>query len=259
MRRYLTIFMAAGALLALVGASLAIASKPTEVRQGNLKFKVNGDFFPKKLPKKKSGPVGLKITSWFNTVDGSPPPALKEFNVETDKNGYIDTTGYPVCKSGQLQARKSEDALKVCKKALVGKGKTTVEVEFADQPAIDVKSELLVFNGGTQGGKTTLYVHAFFNAPITGAIVTTVRTKKIHKGRYGTLAVGKIPKIGNGAGSVKFFTLTINKKYTYKGKKRSVLNLKCADGKVRARGEAKFYNDPTRVKAEVLRTCTPKG
>ncbi|MEZ5076435.1 MAG: hypothetical protein R2725_03220 [Solirubrobacterales bacterium] len=256
----MTISLAVGALLALVGASLAFAAKPVTVRQGNLKLKVNGNFFPQKLPKKKFAGVGLKVSSWVSTVDGTHPPALKEFNVETDKNGYIDTTGYPKCKSGQLQARTTDDALKVCKQALVGKGKTTVEVEFADQPPIDVNSELLVFNGGTKGGKTTLYVHAYFNAPITGAIVTTVKTKKIHKGPYGTLATSRIPEIGNGAGSVTFFTLTINKKFTYKGKKRSVLNARCANGKLRARGEATFYDDSTKIKnAEVLRPCTPKG
>jgi hypothetical protein len=220
---------------------------------------VNGDFFPKKVSKKKYSGIGLKISAKIRNADGTHPPALKAFNVETDKNGYIDTTGYPKCRSGQLQARNSKDAKRVCGKALVGKGKTTVEVEFAEQPPIDVDSELLVFNGGTQGGKTTLFVHAFFNAPITGAIVTTVKTKKIKKGRYGTLAVSAVPKIANGSGSVKSFDLTINKKFTYKGKKRSVLNLKCPDGKILARGEAQFYDSPTRIKAEVLRTCTGKG
>jgi hypothetical protein len=259
MRKYLTISLAVGALLALVGASLAVAEPPTKVRQGNLEVIVNGGFFPKKLPKKKFGGIGLNISAKFRTLDGTHPPALKEFNLETDKNGYIDTKGYPTCKSGQLQARKSKDALKVCGKALVGEGKTTVEVAFRDQAPVDVNSDLLVFNGGTAGGKTTLYVHAFFNAPITGAIVTTVKTKKISKGRYGTLAVSNIPIIGNGAGSVTDFNLTINKKFTYKGKKKSVLNLKCTDGKIFARGEATFYNDPTRIKAEVLRTCKPQG
>jgi hypothetical protein len=259
MRKSLTSLIAVVALVALVGASLAIAAQPTTVRQGNLVLTVNGDFFPKKVSKKKYSPVGFWISAKIGTKDGSHPPALKAFNVEADKNGYVDTTGYPKCKSGQLQARNSKDALRVCKPALVGDGTTTVEVEFAEQPPIDVNSELLVFNGGTKGGKTTLYVHAFFNAPITGAIVTTVKISKVRKGRYGTLAVSSIPKIANGSGSVKSFKLTIDKKFTYKGKKRSVLNARCPDGKVVARGEALFYDDPTKIKAEVLRTCTGKG
>jgi len=261
MRRYLTIFTAAVALLAVVGASFAFAKgsfKTTTVRQGNLKTTFGGGFSPQKLPKKKASPISLKVLGKIRTVDGTHAPALKTFNLETDKNGFVNTKGYPTCRSGQITARKSKDAKKVCKKALIGTGKTTVGVEFADQPEIDVDSELLVFNGGTKGKTTTFYIHAFFNAPITGAIVTTVKIKKIHKGRYGTLAEASIPEIANGAGSVKFFKLNVNKKYKFKGKRYSILNLKCRDGKVRARGEAKF-DDGTKMKGSVLLPCTPKG
>lgn len=262
MRKYLTISMAAGALLALVGASLAIAAKPTKVVQGNLELTVNGDFFPKKLPKKRFAPIGLNISAKIRTKDGSHPPALREFNVETDKNGGINTKGYPTCRSGQLQARPSNEALRVCRPALIGRGKTTAQVEFAEQPPVAVDSDLLVFNGGTRGKRTTLYVHAFFNAPIRGAIVTTVKTRPISKGRYGTLAISNIPPIANGAGSVTDFNLTINKKYTVKqrGKRvrKSILFARCQGGKIVARGEAKF-DDRTRVKAEVLRTCRARG
>jgi hypothetical protein len=250
---------AVAALVVLLGVSIAMAAKPTTIRQGNLILTVNGDFFPKKVKKKTYSPVGFWVSAKLRTKDGSHPPALKAFNVEADKNGYIDTTGYPICKSGELQARNSEDAMRVCGKTLVGKGTTTVEVAFRDQAPVDVDSELLAFNGGTKGGKTTLYIHAFFKSPITGAIVTTVKIKKIRKGRYGTLAVSSIPIIGNGAGSVTDFKLTIDKKFTYKGKKRSVINARCADGKALARGEALFYNDPTKIKATLLRTCTGTG
>jgi hypothetical protein len=50
----------------------------------------------------------------------------------------------------------------------------------------------------------------------------------------------------------------VDKKYTYKGKKVSVLTAKCTDGKLVARGEA-FFSDGTKAKAGVVRTCTPKG
>lgn len=258
MRKYLMTTMAAGALLALVMASLAVAEKPTTVRAGNLILTFNGGFFPKKLPKKTSAPIGLSVSGKIRTVDGTHPPALNEFIVETDKYGSVFTKGYPTCKPGKIQATDTRHALAACKKALIGEGKTVVEIEFAEQLPIDTTSKLLVFNGGTRGGKTTFYIHAYITVPTPAAIVTTVKITKVKKGRYGIRSVASIPKIAGGAGSVKFFTLKINKKYKYKGKMRSILNLRCADGKVRARGEAKFA-DGTKAKAEVLRTCTPKG
>jgi deazaflavin-dependent oxidoreductase (nitroreductase family) len=61
--------------------------------------------------------------------------------------------------------------------------------------------------------------------------VTTVKIKKINKGRYGLLATASIPKIAGAAGSVTSFSLVVDKKFTYKGKKVSVLSAKCPDGK----------------------------
>ena len=59
-------------------------------------------------------------------------------------------------------------------------------------------------------------------------------------------------------GSVTSFSLKIDKKFTYKGKKVSVLSAKCPDGKLQAHVTAKFV-DGTRASADVIRTCTGKG
>lgn len=102
---------------------------------------------------------------------------------------------------------------------------------------------------------TTLFIHAYITVPTPAAIVTTVKIKKIHKGRYGLLSVASIPKIAGGSGSVKSFSLTINKRYTYKGKKMSVLTAKCPDGKLQAHATAVFA-DGTKAAATIIRTCT---
>lgn len=259
MRKYLTRTMVAGLLLGLVVSGIAIAAeKPVKTRVGNLELIFNGGFFPKKLPKKKMAPIGLNLSGKINTVDGTHPPAMRKFVVETDKNGSVFTKGYPTCKAGQLQARNSAAAERICKKALIGKGQTKVDVAFPEQPSIPATSKLLAFNGGTRGGTTTFFIHAYLNQPVVAAIVTTVKIKKIKKGRYGLKSTASIPVIAGGSGSVRSFNLTINKKYKYKGKTRSILNLRCRDGKVLARGEA-LFSDGTKAKASVLRTCRPKG
>lgn len=89
-----------------------------------------------------------------------------------------------------------------------------------------VNSELLVSNGGTKVGVTTLYVHADFSAPVVGAIVTAV-------------------------------------KVNYKGRNVSILTAKCPDGKLQAKAKAVFFNyetsETTTASAEIIRTCTGKG
>jgi hypothetical protein len=248
MRKYLMLTMALGALIAVSVAGIATgANKPVTVEAGNLVFTFNGGFSPSKLPKKKLAPITLTASGKIAAKDGSHPPALKEVILKTDKNGAINVKGIPVCKSGALQSRDTAAAKKACPKSIIGTGKTTVEVQFPEQRPIDVNSALLVFNGGTSGGKTTLYIHAYFSAPVTGAIVTTVKIQKKKEGRYGLKSVATIPKIAGGSGSVKSFDLKINKK--------GVLTAKCPDGKLQAHATSVFA-DGTKAAATIIRTCT---
>lgn len=248
MRKYLMLTMALTAFIAVSVAGIATAgNKPVTVVAGNLEFTFNGGFSPNKLPKKKLVPISLSASGKIQTKDGSHPPALKEVLVETDKNGAVNVKGVPVCKSGQLQSRDSSAAEKVCKKAIIGKGTTEVEIAFPEQKPIPVKSKLLVFNGGTSGGKTTFFIHAYITVPTPAAIVTTVKISKIHNGRYGLKSIASIPKIAGGSGSVKSFSLSIGKQH--------VLLAKCPDGKLQAHATAKFA-DGTKASATIIRTCT---
>ncbi|HZO06125.1 MAG TPA: hypothetical protein VFB52_07035 [Solirubrobacterales bacterium] len=247
------------AALCLLGVSVIVASATAETATvGNIKFTADGGFSPKALPKKTFAPIALTAKGKIETKDGTHPPALKEVLLETDKNGAIDVKGYPACTSGKLQSQTTANAEKACKGTLIGTGKTTVEIELADQPPIDAKSKLLVVNGGVKGGVTTLFIHAYLTQPVPAAVVTTVKIKKINKGRYGTLSVASIPVIASGAGSVTDFELTVDKKFTYKGKQKSVLTAKCPDGKLQANATA-IFRDGTRVSQDFVRPCTGKG
>lgn len=241
--------MALTALIAVSVAGFATgANKPVTAEAGNLKFTFNGGFSPSKLPKKKFAPISLSASGKIVTKDGSHPPALKQVVLETDKNGAINVKGVKVCKSGQLQSRDTRGAEKACKKSIIGKGKTDVQIQFPEQNPIPVRSDLIVFNGGKRGATTTLFIHAYITVPTPAAIVTTVKIKKVKNGRYGLKSIATIPKIAGGSGSVKSFNLVVSKR---------VLSARCPDGKLQAKAAAKFA-DGTNVKATILRTCTGK-
>ena len=239
--------MAIAALIAVSVAGIATGAKPVTVEAGNLVVTVNGEFKPAKLPKNKLAPISLFVSGKIATKDGTHIPAVKEVLVETDKNGTINVKGLPKCKSGQLQARTTSAAEAACKKAIIGNGQTTAEVEFPEQGKINVPSKLIVFNGGFSGGTTTLYIHAYFSAPVSGALVTTLKIKKINNGRYGLLTKATIPKLAGGFGSIKSFNLKIDKK--------GVLMAKCPDGKIQAKATS-IFSDGTKATAPIIRTCT---
>jgi hypothetical protein len=248
--------MAVGALLAVAAVGIAGAAggeTPVTVKVGNLELTANGGFSPTTISKTKQTPIELKASGEVKEADGSHPPAVRELLIEGDKNAEIHVKGIPVCKSGEIQATDTATALKNCGSALIGEGVTTAQVAFAEQKPVNVNAKLLLFNGGEKGGKITWYAHAFFSQPISGAIVTTVTITKHKHGRFGTLAVAKVPQITGGSGSIISFNLKIKRKVAGV----NPISAKCSDGKLKVHVQAKF-EDGTKAETEIIRACTGK-
>ncbi len=258
MRKRLISIFALAAVAVVAVAGFAMAEKPTVIRLGNLIFTVNGGFSPKALPKNKPAGITLNVSGKIQTADGTHPPALKEAVVETDKNGFLNAKGMPVCAGGKLQAQTTDNAKKACPTAIIGEGKATAEVEFAEQKPILVPTKLLAFNGGIAGGKTTIYIHAYFSAPVNGAIVTTVKIQKVKNGRYGLKSIATIPPLAGGAGSAVSFELKFHRTFTYKGKKQDYFLAQCPDGHLNAHATGIFSNGDA-LSGNFVRACTPKG
>ena len=244
-------FFAVLVAVVIVLAGVAVAAPWEKVRGDNIEVEYNGGFSPKVISKKKPTPISFNVAAKIRSLDPveKHPPALREFVIEGDKHATFDVKGIPICKSGEIQSTDTKAAQKACGPALIGSGKTDVEVKFPEQPPILAHSELLAFNGGVKGGVTTLYIHAFLTAPVVAAVVTTVKIKKIHKGRYGLLSTASIPKIAGGSGSPVFFTLTL---------KKGIISATCPDGHLNAHGTAVFA-EGTKLSGTVVRPCTGKG
>lgn len=253
-----SILVAALAFSGVATIGIATAAKPTVVRAGNLVVKLNGGVAPKRLPKKKMAPIALRISANFSTTDSSHPPAAKIVIADFDKHGTINARGLATCRSGQLQSRNTAAAKAACRSAIVGGGKTTVAVKFPEQAPFSASGPLVLFNGGVRGGVTTMYIHAYVSVPAPTAIVTRVKIKGVQKGRYGTRAIARIPKIAGGSGSVTRFALKIQRNFKFEGKRRSYLTARCANGRFFAHGNVAFVGGP-RVAGTVVRTCRSRG
>jgi hypothetical protein len=250
---------ALGVLAAFVPTGFAGAEgSPIILLPLPIEWAFNADFSPRALSKTTPTPIALNLSGQVKTADGTHPPALRELVLETDRNGAIDVKGLPVCRLGRVEERSIALANEACPSAIVGRGTMSVEVAFPEQPPLSLKSALTVFNGGVKQGVTTLLVYVFFKNPVSAAVVTIVKIKKIHKGRFGTEAIFSLPVIAGGNGSVTAFDATFFRRFPYKGKRASLVTLKCPDGKIRARSEA-IFSDGTHTQNEVLRPCIPKG
>jgi hypothetical protein len=263
MRKHLIRAAAAAAIFALVVAASALATTTT-VRVGNLMLTVGGTPSPTTLPRNRLAPVSLKINGKIQTTDGTHPSALREAMVE-ETDVSVNAKGVPVCRGNQLEARNTKEAMRVCGKAIVGRGSAHAEISFPEQTPIKVPSPLLIFNGGTKDGKTTVYVHSYITVPIAAAIVTTVTIKKVPNGVY---AVVKVPVIAGGSGSALDFLLKIDKEeFAYKHHKHTYWEAKCPDGRFTPRVKADFKNEAkvegvaseTVLSGSLVVPCTPRG
>ncbi len=251
--------LAAALVVVAAGSALAV-KKVTKIRiqAGDIVVNGEGGFTPTALPKNVDAPITLFGRGNITTVSGEYPPILDTIEFEFDKHGSVDTTGLPKCTSAKLQATTVPQARKLCPGAIVGTGRGTAVVLFPEQAPIKASSPITLFNGPRIGGDPSVLAHAHLTVPAPTTFIVPVRIESISNGRYGYRVHAKIPKIAGGAGHPLSGSLTVGRKWTFKGKKHSFVNARCADGRLQAIGEFGF-KDGTRMKGTFLSPCQVRG
>ncbi len=243
--------------VAILGAAAIATAAADTFTIDNLVVTVDGKITPTKLPKTTPAPIALEVSGNLKTSDGTHPPALKTLKLDFDKHGELNTKGLPTCTVGRLIGTLTAQARKVCGDALVGSGRVGAEIAFPEQPPFSASGPLLIFNGAPKGGKQVLIFHVHANVPAPTTFVTTATISKT-AGKFGTSALVQIPTITSGQGSLTSFKAKLQKSWTYKGKKQSLLLASCPTGSLYAHGEFSFV-DGEKGLGEVVRACTPSG
>lgn len=241
------------ALLAMSGAALAIV-----FGTGNIKVEAEGGFTPTTLPKHDFAPITIHGEGKIGTTDGSLPPILKKLNVWYDKHGEVVTKGLPYCTPGKLAATTSKTARKVCAGSIVGEGRGTAIVAFPEQKPFKASSPITIFNAKPHNGNPTVLAHAYLSVPAPTTYIVPVEIQKIHNGPFGYKTEATIPKIAGGYGIPLEGSLTIGKKWTFKGQRLSYINASCPSGKLQAKPEVEF-TDKTKLGGLILKPCTGKN
>jgi hypothetical protein len=266
MRRILTVTLALTAVLSLAVVAIAVAKNAqTKIQLGDVVLTFGGGITPGKLPKSGYVPVTADVFGKIATKSGVHPPALRETTVDVDKDIKVSVKGLPICKPGQLEARNTKAALKVCGDTELGSGIAHAEIAFPEQGPIKVSSPLKVFNGGEAGGKVKLLIHTFLTVPVPAAIVTQVTIQRKGGGLH---SIAKVPVIAGGSGSALDFSFKLGRTYTYKGKKVGYLEARCPDGAFKVNSPKTVFKNETNtpgipattvLKGSLALPCAPKG
>jgi hypothetical protein len=251
------------AVLATVTAIILVAAggaSAVTVLAGNLLIEINGSTSPRVLPKNELAPIGFHGSASISTRDGRHIPAALGTQLLVDKHIKLDTTGLPTCTLAKLRATSPAQAMKNCGDALLGKGTSTAQVQFPEQAPFEAKGPLLAFNGPATsgsgyggGGYNEQLYYVYADVPVPTALIAVGKVSKA-TGQYGYEISISIPKIAGGAGSFNSAEFTINRKWTYKGRKHSFLNAECANGHFIAQVEVAF-GDGINVTGNVVQAC----
>lgn len=249
------------ALSTLLVAGAAVAQAQT-LQQNDIVVKFDADFAPHALPRHDPAPVEIKVEGGISTTDGSHPPALQWLEVELNRKGQLSAVGLPICSAPLLQSTTTEQALSRCGSAMVGKGAFDAEVALnGDIPA---SGEIIAFNSRLHG-KPALLLHFFAQVPVRFTLVVPLTITRKSGGEFGTLLRTRVPRLAGGLGSITQIDLTIGRRYSFAGKRRSYVSAACSalPGTnlavfAFARARFRFESNPE-FNAKLLKVCRVRG
>jgi len=231
--------VAAGAVAGPVG-------KPVGSSDGNSQA-IGAVLTPKRLYQKRFTPAALEVTTKLRSTtaaDGVPVPTT-DVQVDFDKNARIFTKGIPTCDAGKLQNRSDEIAKRECKGAIIGTGTATALLPIGSQ-VFTVKQKVTAFNGKPKGKRPVVLLHSYGKKPIQTTLVLIGTVSNYNKQGYGPRLDVEVPLIAGGAGALNYFRVKIDKKYKYKGKRRSFVYARCPKNKkLKVRSVFKFLDGET--------------
>jgi hypothetical protein len=244
------------ALVAITAGSMAFAATKSLPNGNTQEFDLV--IAPKALSKTKPTPISVKFIGDAGSTNRSTPiPSTKEI-FDFDKSVAVYAKGLPVCKLSQIQNTTTEEAQKACGPAKIGSGNATAELPLGGDEVVPAPGKVLIFNGPTKGGMPTVLLHSYATVPAPQTLILTGTYSHYNKQGYGLRLTIPIPPLAGGVASMTKSLTKFDRKWTYKGQKRSYFTALCKSGKLKSRASY-TYQDGQKSEIPVTHSCTPRS
>jgi hypothetical protein len=210
------------ALLATLGPGLANGER---IQRGTVIVSVNGGISPRKLPRDRPAPVGLRLDGRIQTADGSPLPQVRQIEIELAGRGLLSTHGLPVCPRARILNASSRQAMRRCGPALVGSGRIDAALFVPHQRPLPFTSRILAFNGRIRGGGSTVWIHAYSSNPPVSIVLPFIVQRR--SGRFRTALTMTIPDALGPLPHIASFHVLFFRRFRHGGRWRSYLSATC--------------------------------
>ena len=146
---------------------------------------------PPQTPPSHPAPVAVRLQAGF-TTERIPLPWVRAIRLELAWRGALDTRGLPICSPSKLRGYDSSQAIAICGRALVGRGRLYDRVFIPSESPFGLHARLLVFNGRTRQGHTAVWVQAYSKSPPV-SFVLPFHVRHQH-GPFRTVLVSVVPR-----------------------------------------------------------------
>jgi hypothetical protein len=233
------------------------------VQRGGVRVKFDGELTPRALPRSKLAPVKVSVAARIASTNPRHLARLTRISIAINRYGLLDSTGLPLCRLEQIQPATTDDALKACRRSLVGEGTFSADVRLKGQAPFPSKGKVHAFNARLDG-RPAILAHVFGTEPAPASYtIPFVVTRS--KGTFGSNLTASLPEFTPDAGSITGLSLALGKTYSYRGKRRSYLSASCpAPGGSSvatfsfAKASFDFVGAPL-LTSTLVRTCKARG
>jgi hypothetical protein len=246
--------------LALAGALLTTAAADAELSQeDDLIVSFDGGLAPTVLPRSVEVPVAVRVAGEVKAVNGSSLPQLRTISVAINRAGRLFDKGLAVCRLKSIQSATEAEARTICPRAIVGSGHVRVEVHIPTQAPFTVRAKLLAFNGPRKDGRKLILAQVYTKAPPGTFVLTFSVADK--SGLFGTVLSTTLPKAARSWAYLTQFDMTLERTYTYRGKRRSYISAACRapagfPGAVFPFAKASYgFDDGRQLRTTAIRSC----
>ncbi len=200
----------AGVIVVGLASTAGSSASGIEIPLPNLQATLHARVEPARIPAGRSIPVSLHLGGEIQTGDGSLPPALREVQMEGQRQVRLDVSRLPACGAGDLIG--TAPPPERCAKAIVGGGHAEVVSTFPEAKPVEIVLDLEIYKASARGKPAKLVAYAYMPVIEPGPILIPVRIQKLRNGRYGWKAVASIPKFFEGHNSITKLDLTLQKR-----------------------------------------------
>ncbi len=212
---------------ALIGSAALLsplASAEIAEKHG-VRVSVDGELLPKKLPRHGTAPVSVSVSGRIGSKASIPPPQLEKLTIAINRHGHLSSQGLPRCRIGHIDPSTTREAMAACAPALVGKGTFSANVRLPEQSPFPSNGEVLAFNGKL-GGRPAIFAHIYGPDPVPTSYVLPFFIKS-SGGTFGTILETSLPRVTGEWGYVTGISMTLDRRFTVRGKRRSFLSAGC--------------------------------